>query len=103
MKKVILSKDESKIMIEDVSAKKFYGVEVNERFGFIARQDYGKGLFVVFCGASELTAGNNWDYFSSDDLKVTIAALVNDKNLVFEFETGNELFTWLAEKTATTV
>lgn len=82
-----------------VSKEKYYGIAPPfflSRKGFICRERYDAGKYNAICRI-ELTNHNDWEY-SNDSL----AALINDLRCenftVYEFNTPQELFTWLADR-----
>jgi hypothetical protein len=104
MKKVVQSIVTNAIPIEGVKINAYYGVKVNSivsspnNKGFITRRQYGSGLYTVMA-AGGLTYGNGWELWDSMSLQGLILTILSSNTReVFQFDTFQELFAWLAEK-----
>jgi hypothetical protein len=78
--------------------RKYYGVLIAAEKGFITRDNYERGQFVVRA-ISFLTKGNGWDDYDSDTLQEVCSQLIFKKNRVYQFDDEFELMAWLAEPT----
>ena len=79
-----------------VSLGKYYGVQMDaSQRGFVTRERYGKGNFVLRSMVA-VTSGNGWNYENSS-LPALIAVLLADENSVFEFDNAKELLVWLSK------
>jgi len=79
--------------------KKYYGVADGKYYssvGFITRTNYYDGNFIVISNGG-CTHGNGWDCLKAPTLKKCVEEAVSRGFVVFEFETYQELFQWLAE------
>lgn len=99
MKQVIENKPEATTTFcKDVNGRKYYGVNptYNQK-GFIIQEKYREGLFSAVSGDG-LTRRNGWDLIkSSSSLPQYIENLIKADFKVFEFDSPQELFAWLAE------
>lgn len=95
MKKVVLEKPSI-----IVSVDKYYGILTKDSLvvGFITRERFQRGRFIVRCMSKMLTDGNGWFFYRSNDLLTTVKKIVNDGFHIFEFDTAKELFIWMASK-----
>ena len=102
MKKVVTVEPASEISINKVDESKFYGVQDSKSAkskGFIIRDSNateGKRLYVTR-DIHLMTSGNAYDKIARNTLREEIEALIEYEFFVFEFSSGRELFTWLAE------
>lgn len=98
MTKIALTKGKTK-SADQVDETKYYGfvTSLSEK-GFITREHYKNGKFKVL--ASELlTNGNNFSQFDDDSLKECVKKIIKShKDTLFEFDTAQELFAWLAKE-----
>lgn len=96
MKQVIIIGEENVpiVDVKMVSPQKYYGVSYSDSKGFVVRDEYENKNYRARLGRS-LTKGNSWNH-QSDSLIVLIAAFLSDGYQVFEFNTYQELFRWLA-------
>ncbi len=86
----------------NTTVDKFYGIKqrVNDKSkGFIRRETYNAGNFILISAESDLTKGAMWSHWKSSSLSALITDIVADKLGfdVYEFDTVKELFQWLAE------
>ena len=96
MKQVVKEIQGDVVYSEDISWRKYYGVNRCDICGFITRDEYGSGSFRVMCSSS-IIGGNNFPSLRSATLLGTVNELLNGKFEVYEFDTPSELFIWLAE------
>jgi len=59
--------------------------------------NYNNGNFKVF-SSMRITTGTGWESMQESTLSDTIENLLDSEFKVFEFETPEELFSWLAIK-----
>lgn len=102
MRKVVISlPPQDVVAFEKVDATKYYGIAIDNERGFIARERWVEGRWKLYCSRS-ITNGNQWYYHDNkalDDSLINCMKFLLDKRFsVFEFETPQELFTWLVEK-----
>ena len=91
---------ESQGVAQVVNPDKYYGIVppvLIERRGFISRERYMGGKYNTLCRYG-LTNHNHWDGFENDSLAGLINQLRRGNCTVYEFDTPQELFAWLAEK-----
>lgn len=98
--KTIVNAVESPNVAQVVSKGKYYGIvspfSMSKR-GFICREKYDSGKYNTIC-SNCLTNHNYWDEYENESLAGLINQLIAGKFTVYEFDTPQELFTWLAEK-----
>jgi hypothetical protein len=76
----------------------YYAIASNKTttsVGFITQTVFEKGDFIVISNGG-CTYGNGWDQLTSKTLVGCIETALQRNFVVFEFETYQELFTWLA-------
>lgn len=99
MTKIVLTKGKTK-SADQVDETKYYGfvTSLSEK-GFITREHYKNGKFKALASGL-LTNGNNFSQFDNDSLTECIKNIIKSpfKKTVFEFDTAQELFAWLAKK-----
>lgn len=98
--KMIVHAVESPNVAQVVSSDKYYGVVSpisTKRKGFICRERYGSGRYNTIC-SNALTNHNYWDGYENESLAGLINQLKAGNFTVYEFDTPQELFAWLAEK-----
>lgn len=97
MKKVISNRAPNiHVHSTDMSNDKYYGVlSPSGCRGFITREHYHKGLFIVR-SASGLTHGNEFQYNGSSLAELAESMMISCYN-IFEFDTWRELFRWMME------
>lgn len=85
--------------VADVSRDKFYGVSLGDEKGFIIRPQFEVGPYRI-AAIDAMTRGNGWNHFQTGSLSEAIESILRDnsRNCVFEFDTAQELFAWLAQK-----
>lgn len=100
MKQVIKPIEPNTVSFYDAVPAKYYGVMINQEKGFITRaediNDPQNDMYIVL-SCQQLTTGCCWPSYTQYDLVDLIEKLINDKRLVYEFDTPNELFAWLAK------
>lgn len=101
MKKVVRKQQQA--FLEDVNPAKYYGIQDNNKYkGLIHKNEYTKGNYKAYC-RTLITNGNGFlikckDPPVTDDLQVFIGAFLDSGSYtVYEFDTPQELFKWLAE------
>ncbi len=102
MKKIVniaINQDEVREALHLVNNLKYYGI-VSPFFpkkGFICRERYDSGKYNTIC-SNVLTNHNGWTEYEN----ASLAELINDLRRggfpVYEFDTPQELFAWLAER-----
>lgn len=88
------------ITVGETGIDKYYGVESAGIRGFITKKEYYRdGGFTIRAGRN-ITVGNCWEGRGEefDSLKDAISYWLNLKRKIYQFDTNNELFAWLAEK-----
>ncbi len=91
---------ESQCVAQVVSNDKYYGIIqpfFTTKKGFICREKYDSGKYNTIC-SNVLTNHNYWDGYENDSLAGLINNLRSGDFTVYEFDTPQELFAWLAEK-----
>ena len=100
MKQVINPRSNDDVVaVTQVSERSFYGFtyDDNKKKGFITRAYFDSGKFRAVVKAS-ITIGNGLSDTNNQTLKGLISELVARKDRsVFQFESSDELFAWLAE------
>lgn len=99
MTKIVLTKAKTK-PLNEANLTKYYGfVDSDGQKGFITRENYDCGKFKVL-GRKSLTNGNGYSHFNDDSLAGCIKKIIEppSKMTVFEFDTPQELFAWLAKE-----
>lgn len=98
MKEVIERVGSSTVFSDSVSDEKYYGVDQfgQGNKGWVGRSHY-QGEMRVF-GQSGISRGNGWDHLANTKkLKLFIDDLIKNEFKVYEFDTYQGLFSWLAE------
>jgi hypothetical protein len=102
MIEITLEKPKPKIVsfdLSDIRSNKYYGIKMNKSEmykGFITTEKF-EGTYVIRC-LNGLTIGNGWEVYENHrNLKNMIQYLLEERGQVFEFETYQELVTWLLE------
>lgn len=82
-----------------VSSDKYYGIvpHFTSRKGFICRERYNSGKYNTI-SSNALTNHNWWNGFENESLAGLINELRNAGFTVYEFDTPEEMFAWLAQK-----
>lgn len=93
--KQVIEKTETTVRPAECSEQKYYGLKTDQDKGFIIQERYKSGEFYAVCVES-LTYHNSWN--SNSNLNQLIRQLVKDGFKVYEFDTPEELFAWLAKK-----
>ena len=93
MKKVVVAIT-NVCLVSDATPDKYYGVQVGETRGFIARSGYFSGKYSAHCMRG-LTRANFWNDFDRDSLSATMKALIEAGQGVFEFDTPEDLMRWV--------
>lgn len=99
MTKIVLTKAKTKTL-DEADATKYYGfVGSSGQKGFITRQHYNCGEFKVLT-CEGLTNGNGFSHFNDNSLARCIKNIFESpfKKTVFEFDSAQELFAWLAKE-----
>jgi len=97
MKEVVTVSQQPTISFQEVDPDKFYGVERWDTKGFITRPYYNHGDYQAR-SLHKLTIGNCFSIHGEANLGKFVKKLVESPNTkVFEFETAQELMSWLAE------
>ncbi len=100
MKQVINEIPQDYVYSGKACKSKYYGIQsrLNGK-GFILRADYGDDQLYTNRSIQGLTYGNSWPTIpASSNIQQYIKNLIEGSFKVFEFETPQELFLWLAEK-----
>lgn len=98
MREVINRAKSSKVFSDSVSDEKYYGIDQydSDEKGWIGRSNY-YGEMRAFCQKA-VSSGNEWDHLiKTRDLKLFIDDLIVKDFKVYEFDTCQELFLWLAK------
>lgn len=100
MKKVIQEQNTPVVVVEECHAESYYGIllSVPNFFekGFIQR-DHSSGRCIPT--SIRFNIGRVWSNYIGDNLHDCLNKLMqSDKLQVFQFETAQELFEWLADK-----
>lgn len=100
MKKVLRTiPEQSFTLIDQVSEGKYYGVNINYK-SFIQQEGYCSGNFILK-SSNKLTIGNYYDgqtYTGHKTINSLISSILSRGYEVYEFDTPEELFAWLAKK-----
>lgn len=104
MKELILNKNKQ-IQYDlpecEITDKKYYGILNSIGYkGFILKESFDSSEFKILC-INEITRGNSFGIqgkFSFVSLKETIKQAILSNCSVYEFETPQELFAWLAKE-----
>jgi hypothetical protein len=94
MKRVVKYQEDI-VFINNVNPNKFYGFLCDGYKGFITREKYNDGNFIIL-SITKLTEGNRWPLYKSNTLFSLINDFSEEYHKVYEFETVKELFNWLA-------
>ena len=80
----------------DPNTDKCYGVKSDwGQTGFIIQSKHRQGDFHIVC-SNGLTRHNNWDLLADKALSKTIENLLAKDFQVYEFDTPQEMYSWLA-------
>lgn len=106
--KQVISNNEETVSVSDVNTSRCYGVVYSvggaasfSSIGFITHCPLNGGFVVR--SAKELTIGTRFftDFKENFTLHRLVSKLLNHPNVkVYEFETADELYTWMAEAPA---
>jgi hypothetical protein len=98
MKKVIKTDDNNIVNIEKINTTKYYGVYFgpNNR-GFITNERY-RGMNYTVRSIEGLTYANGYSNYNYSTLPQLVDTIISQGDIVYEFDTPEELFTWLMEK-----
>ena len=97
MRKVIPKQDSVAVrLLEDVVSNKYYGVFGYKIKGFITRESFDSGNFYV-ATSRNITNGNRFCDYYGDNVNAVIEGLLSNNYEVYEFDTANDLFKWLAK------
>lgn len=100
MKQVINEIPQDYIHSDQACKSKYYGIQsrLNGK-GFILRAGYGDDHVYTNRSIQGMTYANGWKTIpESSNIQQYIKNLIKETFQVFEFETPQELFLWLAEK-----
>lgn len=99
MKQVVSCIESTQITPDQVNPEWFYGVEVSTspviQRGFIIRQEYQEGKYILVSFGRGMTYGNSWDTWNNIDLPTMVKGLIDSKKTVVQFNTALELYNWL--------
>jgi|LakMenEpi03Aug12_release.lakeMendotaPanAssembly.Ray.scaffolds.fasta_scaffold358080_2 hypothetical protein len=96
MKIVVTPNNKDTVHVKDVSRNKYYGVITPQNNkGFITRLNYNSGPYISLC-CNDITCGNYFYNVNSESLSIHINNIICNGNTVYEFDTNEELFKWLA-------
>jgi len=101
MKKVIIeSKSFQTVLASQANSEKFYGVVLNQNLrGFITRQGYEKGGWVIAAAGPGLSDGRNYysshPAFQENGIEKAIANFTLKYSEIYEFDSFKELALWL--------
>jgi hypothetical protein len=98
------TRDIDKIPIDEADIRHgfYYGVRRGDDRGFVVRQEWDRGDYIVFC-ADSFTAGNYWSQCRSHNLRECIRSAAADSGFhVYQFHTPEDLFLWLSCRTVST-
>lgn len=87
------------VNIQNIDPEKYYGTFCDEcGKGFVTRQDYEEGDYTIL-SVREVTKGNGFNQYNDILLFACLRNFLKAKKSrkVFEFDTAQELFKWLAE------
>jgi hypothetical protein len=80
----------------DPTTSKFYGVKaLDGQTGFVKQASYCNGKFEAVC-SNGLTRHNSWSLLADKTLAKTVEKLLAQKFEVYEFDTPQEMYSWLA-------
>lgn len=97
MRKVIGQQEPKDVRLaEDVSDVHYYGAELDGQRGFILRTTWGGAGPYHVLASRGLTMHNHFDAMAGVTLRECVENLLADGNQVYEFDTPEELFKWLA-------
>lgn len=95
MKKHVVILSKNAVTTDEVHPSLYYGVIREGEKAFVTRTGYLDGEYVLRCKSS-VTRGNGYPCFTSSSLRNLIEKVVSSGDPVFQFNTAEELFTWLA-------
>jgi len=92
---------DTSVEVQQVTTDKFYGVVITKGLpinskAFITRQLYCEANFKV-AALEGLTHGNTYSNYQSQSLVSLIESIISSGDLVLEFNTYQELFSWLIQ------
>ena len=86
------------VSVHSVSPEKYYGVEFGPyNRGFITNERY-YGINYTVRSIDGLTYANGYSNYNYSTLLKLVDIIVSQGDIVYEFDTPKELFTWLMEK-----
>jgi len=95
MKEVII-KDSQYVSSTDMSLDKYYGIQLDTEKALVVRDGWNSGHFRVRC-INLITKGNEYGSYASSSLN-GVAKKCQERGIdMFEFDTYEELLTWLVE------
>ena len=98
MKQVISEKQQLVVEVPKVNSDKYYGCIQRNLIslkGFVVREAFDRGDFYLYAN-DKLTRGNTFCSIRYPTLKQTIEKALRTMD-VYEFDTPQELFQWLAK------
>ena len=95
--KIVFDTPTPTIHFNAVTDRLFFGVlHCNKHKGFIIREEYNAGRYIVSCRDSYQN-GNRWTGFRSTILRDLLRELHQGDFELYAFKTETELFKWLSE------
>ena len=98
MKRVIKQMEQNTVPLNAANGEgKCYGFEVNKSKGFITADGF-HGESIAMKGDWRLTHGDNWSRCRARKLIDCLTAILEMTDYLYEFDTAQELFAWLAKE-----
>lgn len=94
MKRVVDQTKKAEVDVSEVKCFKYYGAIVCGFSAFITREKYNSGYYSLraFDG---LTKGSGWDEYDNQNLQEMVSGLIKNGEVIYEFDTHQELLEWL--------